>query len=77
MAVVLWTEGARLIPAPEAGLLGSAEVPFAIFFAWLFLAEALPIESWAGGAIILTAVFAHGYLDWRAAGKPAMRELAA
>ncbi len=77
MAVVLWTEGARLIPAPEAGLIGSAEVPFAIFFAWLFLAEALPMESWAGGAVILAAVFAHGYLDWRASGKPGMHELAA
>ena len=33
-AVVLWTEGTRLISASEAGVLGSAEVPFAILFAW-------------------------------------------
>ena len=65
VAAILWTEGARLIPAPEAGLLGSAEVPFAILFAWIFLSERPPVASWIGGAIVLSAVFAHGYLDWR------------
>lgn len=65
VAAVLWTEGARLIPSPEAGLLGSAEVPFAILFAWIFLAERPPVASWIGGAIVLAAVFAHGILDWR------------
>ncbi|TIR93047.1 MAG: DMT family transporter, partial [Mesorhizobium sp.] len=30
LASILWTEGSRLIPAAESGLLGSAEVPFAI-----------------------------------------------
>ena len=66
-AVILWTEGARLIPAAEAGLLGSAEVPFAILFAWLMVAEQPPYASLLGGAIVLSAVFAHGYLDWRKA----------
>lgn len=42
LSSILWTEGARLIPAPESGLLGSAEVPFAILFAFLFLAEFRP-----------------------------------
>ena len=41
-AVTLWTEGTRLVPASEAGVLGSAEVPFAILFAWIFLAELPP-----------------------------------
>ena len=57
---MLWTEGSRLIPAAEAGLLGSAEVPFAILFGWLFLAEFPPVASLLGGAIVLAAVmFAH------------------
>lgn len=30
LSSILWTEGARLIPAAESGLLGSAEVPFAM-----------------------------------------------
>ena len=67
LAVILWTEGARLIPASEAGLLGSAEVPFAILFAWLLLAELPPAASLIGGAVVLAAVFAHAGLDWRAA----------
>jgi drug/metabolite transporter (DMT)-like permease len=64
LASVMWTEGARLIPAAEAGLLGSAEVPFAAFFGWLFLAEIPPAANLAGGAIVLAAVFSHAGRDW-------------
>ena len=63
-ASILWTEGSRLIPAAEAGLLGSAEVPFAILFALVFLGEAPPMASVIGGAIVLCAVFAHAGRDW-------------
>ena len=66
LASILWTEGTRLIPATDAGLLGSAEVPFAILFAWLILAEVPPAASIVGGAIVLSAVVAHAGLDWRA-----------
>jgi drug/metabolite transporter (DMT)-like permease len=65
IAVVLWTEGARLVPAAEAALLGIGEVPCAILLAWLFLAEIPPRESLAGGAIVLAAVFWHAGHDWR------------
>ena len=58
-AVVLWTEGARLIPASESGVLGAAEVPFAILFAWMFLAELPPMLSVAGGAVVMAAVSLH------------------
>jgi len=61
---ILWTEGTRLIPAAEAGLLGSAEVPFAILFALVFLGEVPPVASVIGGAIVLCAVFAHAGRDW-------------
>lgn len=64
LAVILWTEGARRIPAAEAGLLGTAEVPCGIFFAWLFLAELPPVASLIGGAIVLAAVFWHAWRDW-------------
>ncbi len=63
LAVVLWTEGTRLIPAAEAGLLGAAETPFAILLAWLLLAELPPLASFVGGGIVLTAVFAHAARD--------------
>ncbi|MBW8909300.1 MAG: DMT family transporter [Mesorhizobium sp.] len=64
LASILWTEGSRLIPAAEAGLLGSAEVPFAILFALVFLGEVPPVASVIGGAIVLCAVFAHAGRDW-------------
>ncbi|KQZ33031.1 hypothetical protein ASD50_13085 [Mesorhizobium sp. Root552] len=67
LASIMWTEGARLIPAAESGLLGSAEVPFAILFAWLFLTEIPPMASFIGGAIVLVAVFVHAGYDWRSA----------
>ncbi|WP_192181279.1 DMT family transporter [Mesorhizobium amorphae] len=70
-ASILWTEGSRLIPAPESGLLGSAEVPFAILFAFLFLAEIPPAASMIGGAIVLSAVFAHAGRDWLLARRSA------
>ena len=62
-ASVLWTEGARFLPASESGLLGAAEVPLAILFAWLILAELPPMQSAIGGAIVLVAVFAHAGRD--------------
>jgi drug/metabolite transporter (DMT)-like permease len=62
-ASILWTEGARLLPASESGLLGGAEVPLAILFAWLILSEAPPVQSIIGGAIVLLAVFAHAGRD--------------
>ena len=58
-AVILWTEGTRLISASESGVLGSAEVPFAILFAWIFLAELPPAASIAGGAVVMAAVVVH------------------
>src|SRR5262249_55856999 len=62
-ASILWTEGGRRLPASESGLLGAAEVPLAILFAWLILAEAPPLQSMMGGAIVLIAVFAHAGRD--------------
>lgn len=67
LASVLWTEGSRLIPAPESALLGAAEIPAAVLFAWLFLSELPPHASLIGGAIVLAAVLAHGWHDWNSA----------
>ena len=63
VAVVLWTEGTRRIPASEAGLLGSTETPFAILLAWLLLSELPPAASFLGGTIVLAVVFAHAAHD--------------
>ncbi len=63
LAVILLTEGTRLIPAAEAGLLGTAELPLAVLLAWLFLAEAPPLASLLGGAVVLAAVLGHAAFD--------------
>lgn len=62
-AAILLTEGTRLIPAAESGLLGSAETPFAVFFAWLILSELPPGASLIGGAIVILAVLGHAARD--------------
>lgn len=41
-AVILFTEGARILPVAETGLLSTADVPFAVAFAWLLLGEIPP-----------------------------------
>jgi len=64
IAVVLMTEGARLIPAVEASLLSAVETPFAVLLAWLILAELPPATGFAGGALVLAAVFAHAARDF-------------
>ncbi len=58
-AAILLTEGLKLITATQAGLVGTAEVPIAIFLAWVFLAEVPPNTSFVGGALILIAVVWH------------------
>jgi drug/metabolite transporter (DMT)-like permease len=62
-AAILLTEGARLLPAAEASLLGAAEIPFAVLFAWLLLAELPPVASIFGGSIVLAAVMLHAARD--------------
>jgi drug/metabolite transporter (DMT)-like permease len=65
-AVTLWTEGTRLVPASEAGVLGAAEVPFAILFAWIFLAELPPLASMTGGAVVMATVIFHAFRSRKA-----------
>lgn len=63
-SIILLTEGTRLVPAAEAGLLGTAEIPFAILIAWLVLAELPPAASFIGGATVIAAVVGHAALDF-------------
>ena len=65
IAVILWTEGTKLIVAAESGLLGSAEIPLAIFMAWIFLAEVPPMISLTGGSLVLCAVLWHSVSDYK------------
>lgn len=67
VALVLWTEGTRLIPAAESGFLGTVETPFAMLLAWIFLAELPPPASFLGAGIVLAAVLGHALADLRRA----------
>ncbi len=69
-AAILLTEGTRLIPAAESGLLGSAETPFAVLFAWLILSELPPGASVIGGSIVILAVLGHAAFDFFKAPNP-------
>lgn len=64
-AVILFTEGARRIPAAETGLYGGAETPMAVLFAWLLLEEWPPLATWAGGSVVMAAVLWRGWRDLR------------
>ncbi|MYB28320.1 MAG: DMT family transporter [Acidimicrobiaceae bacterium] len=63
VSLVLWTEGVRLIPAAEAGLLASSETPFSILLAWIVLSEAPPLVTVAGGLLVMGAIFGHASAD--------------
>ncbi len=63
VSLVLWTEGVRLIPAAEAGLLGSSETPFSILLAWVVVSEAPPLATVVGGLLVLGAIFGHAGAD--------------
>lgn len=56
VAYVTLAEGARRVPAAEAGLLSSLEMPLAPLWAWLLLADLPPTDTWIGGAAIMGAV---------------------
>lgn len=77
VASVLWNEGARRLPASESGLLGGAEVPLAILFAWTILAELPPAASVIGGAVVLGAVFWYAGGDFAALRRREAAEMGA
>jgi len=64
-AIITWTEGARMIPSAEAGLMGAVEIPLAAVFAAFLLGELPTLATLIGGLIVLGAVFGHSAIDYR------------
>lgn len=64
-AVILWTEGTRLIPSAQSALLGTVEIPCATLLAWVILNEFPPTVAVLGGLVIISAVLWHAALDFR------------
>jgi len=65
IGMVLFTTGARMIPAAEAALITVLETVFATIWVWLFLGENPGQAALWGGALILAAVIGHTLVDLR------------
>ncbi len=63
-AVILWTEGTRLIPSAQSALLGTVEIPCATLLAWIILNELSPVVVILGGTVIMSVVLWHTALDY-------------
>jgi drug/metabolite transporter (DMT)-like permease len=60
---LLFTAGARLIPAAESSLIGMLETVLGPLWVWLVLNERPGAASLAGGALILAALLANTLVD--------------
>ncbi len=58
--------GPRHLPAAEVSMLTMIEIVGSPLLVWAFLGEAPPLQSLVGGAVILSALMAHGL--WRLRG---------
>jgi drug/metabolite transporter (DMT)-like permease len=66
----LFMSGVRRIPPTEAGLIATVEIVLAPLWVWLAFAEEPGAAAFAGGGIVLLAVFFHLYGELR---RPASR----
>jgi len=65
IGIVLFTLGARLIPAVETGLIGALDAPLAPIWVWLAFAETPGRNTLLGGILVFGAVLAHVSLGAR------------
>ncbi|MDE1992013.1 MAG: DMT family transporter [Rhizobiaceae bacterium] len=65
MGLSLYTFGSRLIPAADASLLTSLEVPLTPLWVWMLLGERPSQATMIGGPIVLAALFGHILLEVR------------
>jgi drug/metabolite transporter (DMT)-like permease len=65
IGMVLFTTGARMVPAAEASLITVLETVFAGIWVWLALGENPGMATIAGGALVLAAVVGHTLADLR------------
>jgi drug/metabolite transporter (DMT)-like permease len=63
--LALYTFGSKRIPAAEATLLASLEVPFTPLWVYLFLGEQPSSPTLLGGAIVMSALFMHIVSEFR------------
>jgi len=71
----IYSMGARRLPAAEAALLSSAEMPIAPVWVWVFFNEIPATETFFGGAFVLLAVLGNIALDLGGGQKPQQADL--
>jgi drug/metabolite transporter (DMT)-like permease len=67
IGIVLFTQGSRLLPAIETGLIGSLDAPLAPIWVWLAFGETPSRATILGGVIVFGAVFVHIVISARGA----------
>jgi drug/metabolite transporter (DMT)-like permease len=65
LGLVLFTAGARLIPAAEAGLISNLETVVGPIWVWLLLSERPSDYALIGGGLVLGTLIMHTLLDLR------------
>jgi drug/metabolite transporter (DMT)-like permease len=70
LGLILYTFGARWIPAADASLLIALEVPLTPLWVWIFMAEVPPSATLIGGPIVLVALFGHIFVEFRRSRGP-------
>jgi drug/metabolite transporter (DMT)-like permease len=63
LGLILFTLGARLIPAAETALIGALDAPLAPIWVWLAFGEVPRVVTVAGGTIVLVAVLGHMLIE--------------
>lgn len=63
--LALYTFGAKHIPAVDASLLTSLEVPLTPLWVWMFMNEVPSRSTQIGGAIVLAALIGHMVMEFR------------
>jgi drug/metabolite transporter (DMT)-like permease len=65
LGLILFTAGARLIPAAQAGLITLIEIVLGPLWVWLIYREEPDTPTIAGGSVIVAAVLLHALADLR------------
>ncbi len=65
MGLIFYTYGAPRVPAGDASLIISLEVPLTVLWVWLLIGDVPTEATLAGGAVVLAALFGHIWLEMR------------
>lgn len=68
LGMILYTTGARLIPAAESALLANIEVVLGVVWVWIVFSENPGVRTLIGGSVILASLIGHSLADLRRGG---------